>query len=188
MNYEIYENLRNPKQIRKKIFFSLYVYHISLLKETNLSHCHCPAYWIMPLFARKKKCEVSKLKNRFVGNLIIKFNNQMPIFSLRVNCQILSGQLGWFIKIKSGFMNSFIGHDFKNYLLNFSISLILLLSRCERIYVCFIQWNLQEYRLWQMKKGDLSSSLDTSASLAKRAFESRFSPCNMHSIVSSNIG
>lgn len=84
----------------------------------------------------------------------------MPIFSLRVNCQILSGQLGWFIKIKSGFMNSFIGHDFKNYLLNFSISLILLLSRCERIYVCFIQWNLQEYRLWQMKTGDLSSSLD----------------------------
>lgn len=57
-------------------------------------------------------------------------------------------------------MNSFIGHDFKNCLLNFSISLILLLSRCERIYVCFIQWNLEEYRLWQMKTGDLSSSLD----------------------------
>lgn len=57
-------------------------------------------------------------------------------------------------------MNSFIGHDFKNYLLNFSISLILLLFRCERTYVCFIQWNLEEYRLWQMKTGDLSSSLD----------------------------
>lgn len=66
-------------------------------------------------------------------------------------------------------MNSFIGHDFKNYLLNFSRSIILLLSRCERIYVCFIQWNLKKYRLWQMKTGDLSSSPDILLSRNERS-------------------